>query len=328
MIDLDDLRSLVEVVESGGFNRAARRLGVSKSIVSRRIARLEADLGTRLLSRTTRGISPTEAGLEFKARGERILAELDEAREAVAQQAGVVGRLRLSAPLSFGVRHVAPVLAEMAQRHPRLELDVSYSDRIVDLIGERFDAAIRIGTLQDSSLVARRIAPVRAVLVASPDYLARHGRPDDARRPRRSRMPDLYGQQGGRMAVLGRQTLDLDPAGGTPSLRQRRSDPAMGDRRARHRRRTIVPRLGGDRARCARAAPARLCEARARHSRGAAAGLLCSGQGPASDRHAGRAFRGRTPLGPLPDERAWSRAVCVVPSTCRHGRCRPTLAAI
>ena len=87
MIDLDDLRSLVEVVESGGFNRAARRLGVSKSIVSRRIARLEADLGTRLLSRTTRGISPTEAGLEFKARGERILAELDEAREAVAQQA-------------------------------------------------------------------------------------------------------------------------------------------------------------------------------------------------------------------------------------------------
>jgi DNA-binding transcriptional LysR family regulator len=178
MIDPDDLRSFVEVVESGGFNRAARRLGVSKSIVSRRIARLEADLDTRLLNRTTRGISPTEAGLELKARGERILTELDEAREAVARQAGgLIGRLRLSAPLSFGVRHVAPVLAQMAQRHPRLEIDVSYSDRIVDLIGERFDAAIRIGTLSDSSLVARRIAPVRAVLVASPDYLARHGRP-------------------------------------------------------------------------------------------------------------------------------------------------------
>src|SRR5918996_4214251 len=175
---LDDLRSLVEVVQSGGFNRAAKRLGVSKSIVSRRIARLEAELGTRLLSRTTRGISPTEAGLEFKARSERILAELEEAREAAAQQAGgVVGRLRLSAPLSFGVRHVAPVLAEIAQRHPRLEMNVSYSDRIVDLIGERFDAAIRIGALQDSSLVARRIAPVRSVLVAGPDYLARHGRP-------------------------------------------------------------------------------------------------------------------------------------------------------
>jgi DNA-binding transcriptional LysR family regulator len=87
MIDLDDLISFVEVVESGGFNRAAKRLGISKSIVSRRIARLEVELGIRLLSRTTRGISPTEAGLEFKARSERILAELEEAREAVAQQA-------------------------------------------------------------------------------------------------------------------------------------------------------------------------------------------------------------------------------------------------
>lgn len=178
MVDLDDLKSFVEVVENGGFSRAARHLGVSKSIVSRRVARLEAELGTRLLSRTTRGISPTEAGLEFKARGERVLAELEEAREAVARQAGgAVGRLRLSVPLSFGLRHVAPVLAEMARRHPRLEMDISYSDRLVDLIGERFDAAIRIGALQDSSLVARRIAPVRSVLVASPDYLARHGRP-------------------------------------------------------------------------------------------------------------------------------------------------------
>jgi DNA-binding transcriptional LysR family regulator len=178
MIEMDDLRSFVEVVESGGFNRAARHLGISKSIVSRRIAKMESDLGTRLLARTTRGISPTEAGLDFKARSEKILAEFDEAREAVAHRGGeIVGRLRLAAPLSFGVRHVAPVLAEMATRHPRLELDVSYSDRIVDLIGERFDAAIRIGSLKDSSLVARRLAPVRAVVVASPAYLARRGRP-------------------------------------------------------------------------------------------------------------------------------------------------------
>jgi DNA-binding transcriptional LysR family regulator len=179
MIDLDDLRSFVEVVESGGFSRAARRLGISKSIVSRRIAGLEADLGTRLLTRTTRGITPTEAGLEFKSRSERILGDLDEAREAVGQLGGgVVGRLRITAPLSFGVRHVAPILAELAEGHPRLELDVSYTDRIVDLLGERFDAAIRIGTLKDSSLVARRIAPVVGVLVASQAYLARHGRPN------------------------------------------------------------------------------------------------------------------------------------------------------
>jgi DNA-binding transcriptional LysR family regulator len=186
MTDLEDLRSFVEVVESGGFNRAAKRLGVSKSIVSRRIARLESGLGARLLSRTTRGISPTEAGLEFKARSERILADVEEARDAVAQKGGgVVGRLRLSAPLAFGVKHVAPVLTELARRYPKLELDVSYSDRIADLIGERLDAAIRIGTLPDSSLVARRIAPVRGALVASPDYLTRHGqpeRPDDLTR--------------------------------------------------------------------------------------------------------------------------------------------------
>jgi DNA-binding transcriptional LysR family regulator len=178
VIELDDMRCFVEVVESGGFNRAAIRLGISKSIVSRRIARMEAELGTRLLSRTTRGISPTEAGLEFKERSERILAEFDEAREAVARHSGeVIGRLRLSAPLSFGVRHVAPILAEMSKHHPRMELDVSFSDRVVDLIGERFDAAIRIGTLQESSLVVRRIGPIRSLLVASPDYLARYGRP-------------------------------------------------------------------------------------------------------------------------------------------------------
>jgi len=176
--ELEDLRSFVEVVDSGGLNRAAARLGVSKSIVSRRITRLEAELGTRLLTRTTRGISPTEAGAEFKARCDRILSEIAEARDAVAQQGrSVRGRLRLSAPLAFGVRHLAPILGDLARLHPALELDVAYTDRVVDLLGERFDAAIRIGSLSDSSLVVRRIAPVHAVLVASPDYLSRHGRP-------------------------------------------------------------------------------------------------------------------------------------------------------
>jgi DNA-binding transcriptional LysR family regulator len=199
MIELEDLRSFAEVVESGGFTRAARRLGVSKSVISRRIARLEDELGSRLLSRTTRGLSPTEAGLELKARSERILTELEEAREAVASQGSeVVGRLRLSAPLSFGVLHIAPVLTEIARKHPRLEMDVAYSDRIVDVVGEGFDAAIRIGALKDSSLVARRLAPVRGVVVASPDYLARNGRP---RTPR-----DLTGQQC--LIYTGSSTLD------------------------------------------------------------------------------------------------------------------------
>lgn len=178
MSELEGLRLFVEVVDSGGFNRAASRLGLSKSVVSRRIAQIESALGARLLSRTTRGISLTDAGVEFKARAERILSDYDEAREAVALRGGeVVGLLRLSVPLSFGVRHVAPVLADLAARHPRLELDVTYSDRLVDLIGERFDAAVRIGKMEDSALVARRIAPVRAVVVASPAYLERHGCP-------------------------------------------------------------------------------------------------------------------------------------------------------
>ena len=178
MMDLEDMRSFVEVVDRGGFNRAAARLGVSKSIVSRRIAAMEADLGVRLLTRSTRGITPTEAGAEFKSRCERILAEVAEAREAVARQGGgMVGRLRIAAPLSFGVRHVAPVLADMAERYPRLEIEIVFGDRVIDLIGDRFDAAVRIGALRDSSLIARKVAPIRAVLAASPAYLARYGRP-------------------------------------------------------------------------------------------------------------------------------------------------------
>ncbi|HWK65343.1 MAG TPA: LysR family transcriptional regulator [Rhizobiaceae bacterium] len=178
MTDLEDMRLFVEVAEQGGFSRAAATLGISKSIVSRRVAAMEEDLGAQLFRRTTRGMSPTEAGLEFKARAERILADYAEAREAVARESGqMVGRLRVSAPLSFGMRHVAPVLAAMAARHPGLEIDVSFSDRMVDLIGERYDAAVRIGSLRDSSLVARRVASVRAHLVASPTYLERHGRP-------------------------------------------------------------------------------------------------------------------------------------------------------
>ena len=178
MSELDDLRSFVEVMRGGGYSRAARQSGVSKSIISRRISRLEASLGTRLLDRTTRGVSPTDAGSELWARAERILADYEEARDVVARRGGgIVGPLRLAAPLAFGLRHIAPIVTDMAALHPGLELDVSYSDRFVDLIEERFDAAIRIGTLRDSSLVARRLAPVRTVIVASPDYIARKGRP-------------------------------------------------------------------------------------------------------------------------------------------------------
>lgn len=177
MSELEDIRAFIEVVEGKGFSAAARRLGLSKSIVSRRIARLEADLGVRLISRTTRGVSPTDAGAEFKIRGQRILAELEEARDAVAQSGdSVVGTLRVAAPLSF-IRQAAPVLAELSAAHPRLKLEAAYSDARIDLIADRFDCAIRIGSLPDSSLVARRLAPIGGILVASPAYLDRRGRP-------------------------------------------------------------------------------------------------------------------------------------------------------
>jgi DNA-binding transcriptional LysR family regulator len=175
--ELDDIQAFCEVVEAGSLTRAALRLGMSKSMVSRRLSRLEAELGAPLLARTTRGLSLTEAGADFRPFAERIVAELQAARDALNRQGEVTGRLRLAAPTSFGNSHLAPVLAELALRHPRLEITCAYSDRLVDVVGEGFDAAIRLGSLPDSTLIARRIAPVRSVLVASPAYLARRGTP-------------------------------------------------------------------------------------------------------------------------------------------------------
>ena len=179
MQNLEDVLAFVRVVETGGFSRAAARLGVSKSIVSRRVARLEADLGVRLLNRTTRGIAPTDAGLEFRARCIDILNELDAAREAVAcRERDVAGTLRLSVPLSFGVARLAPAIAAFAAAHPRVAVDLSFSDRFVDLVNDGFDAAIRIGILPDTSHVARRLGGIEAYVVASPAYLEKHGRPE------------------------------------------------------------------------------------------------------------------------------------------------------
>ena len=177
MPELDDIRAFTEVVDSGSLTQAGARLGMSKSMVSRRLARLEAELGATLLARTTRGMSLTEAGGDFRPYAERMVAELQSARDALSRQGEATGRLRLTAPVSFGSSHLAPVLAELALRNPKLEISSSYSDRVVDLVGDGFDAAVRLGRLADSSLIARRIAPVRAMMVASPAYLAEAGTP-------------------------------------------------------------------------------------------------------------------------------------------------------
>lgn len=176
-MEIEDLEAFVAVAETGGLTPAARRLGVSKSIVSRRIARLEKAVATRLLSRNTRGAALTEAGATFREHAARITAEADAARDAIAGDGKVRGRLRVSLPLSFGPTHFAPVLAELATRYPELEVHASYSDRHVDLVTEGFDAAIRLGILADTSLVARRISSFGGRLVASPAYLKKHGTP-------------------------------------------------------------------------------------------------------------------------------------------------------
>lgn len=177
-MDIEDLQTFVEVADAGGVSPAARRLGVSKSIVSRRLSRLEAELGVQLLARTTRGASLTEAGATFRDYAAKASAEIEAARDTILSTGELRGRLRIAAPLSLGPTHFAHAIAEMARRHPQLNIQTCYTDRFVDLIAEGYDCAIRVGYLQDSSLLARRIGPIFGKLVASPDYIKTHGSPE------------------------------------------------------------------------------------------------------------------------------------------------------
>lgn len=174
----DTILAFVRVAECGSFSQAARRLGLSKSMISRQVSALETDLGVRLLHRTTRSLSPTEAGRAYLERCRRILDDLDEANLMVGSlQAVPRGTLRVSAPLSFGIGHLAQRLPDFLERCPEIRLEMGYSDRFVDLVEEGWDVAVRIGRLADSSLIVRRLAPVRLMAAASPDYVARRGMP-------------------------------------------------------------------------------------------------------------------------------------------------------
>lgn len=177
-MDTDDLRTFLEVADSGGVASAAQRLGISKSMVSRGLGRLEAALGARLLERTTRGMSLTEAGVAFHDYAARVCAEISVAKETILPAGELRGLLRVAAPLSFGPSHFAPVLAEMGRRHPQLQIHTSYGERFVDLVAEGFDCGIRAGFLDDSNLIAKRIGPLHGKLVASPDYIKAHGSPE------------------------------------------------------------------------------------------------------------------------------------------------------
>jgi DNA-binding transcriptional LysR family regulator len=183
---LTDIATFVQVVESGSFTAASERLGCSRSVVSKYITRLEERLGARLLNRTTRRLSLTEAGQSFFSRSQRGLQEIEAAETEVSRlQEMPRGKLRLNTPMSFGILHIAPALAGFLSRYPEISVDMRLDDRQVDLIEEGVDVAIRIAELPDSSLVARRLGPCRHVVCAAPEYLKRQGTPhtpDDLRR--------------------------------------------------------------------------------------------------------------------------------------------------
>ena len=168
----------VAVVENGGFSAAARMLGISKSAVSKRINQLEAHLGVRLLHRTTRKLSLTEAGERYFEHAAQALTAAGQAEDAVTElQSEPQGNLKISSPMSFGRLHVAPLIPKLLQRYPKLQIDLVMDDRKVDLVAAGFDVAIRSGRLPDSTLIARKLAPSRQVLCASPDYIDRYGLP-------------------------------------------------------------------------------------------------------------------------------------------------------
>ena len=175
---LYEMSVFAKVVAAGSLSAAARDLGVSTAVVSRRLAALEARLGVRLVNRTTRRLALTDEGASYHEACARILGEIEEAdAAAAAKRVEPQGLLKVALPASFGHKHIAPLVPPFALRYPKIQLAFSLSDRTVNMIEEGYDLAIRIGELEDSSLAARKLAPNRRVVCASPDYLRRHRAP-------------------------------------------------------------------------------------------------------------------------------------------------------
>ncbi|MBP1804995.1 LysR family transcriptional regulator [Rubellimicrobium aerolatum] len=175
---LTEMEAFATVVDQGGFTDAAKKMGISKSAVSKHVSALEARLGARLLNRTTRRVSPTEIGLAYYDRARRVLNDAGEADSLVtSMQAAPSGLLRISVATDFGVNHLSPVLGTFLQEFPDITVNMVLNNRYVELISEGFDMAIRIGDLEDSTLRARKLAETTRKMIASPDYFTRYGRP-------------------------------------------------------------------------------------------------------------------------------------------------------
>jgi DNA-binding transcriptional LysR family regulator len=179
MMKLDGIVAFVAVADGGSISEAARRLGLSKSVISERLVELERSLGARLVQRTTRKMSLTEDGLAFLARGQRIVREATEAADEIAERRGaLVGPLRISAPVSFGTLHLGSALYPFLGENPGIELTLDLDDRFVDAAADGYDAVIRHGPIRDDRLINKRLATTRRLLVASPAYLAANGTPN------------------------------------------------------------------------------------------------------------------------------------------------------
>lgn len=179
MNKFQEMQAFVAVVDSGSFVRAAESLNTSKAAVSRHLADLEQRLGIRLLNRTTRSLSMTDEGQLFYLRCTDLLAGLEEAESELSLRSGEPsGHLRISAPVTFGISHLAPLWGTFLQLHPKVSMEVSLSDRTVDLVEDGYDLAIRISRAPHPTFIARKLATTQMVLCASPGYLKRHGRPE------------------------------------------------------------------------------------------------------------------------------------------------------
>jgi len=178
MGQLEDMNMFIRVVEAGGISRAAEQMDIAKSAVSRRLTGLETRLGVSLLNRTTRTSSLTDAGQSYYERAIKVIDDVIELNANTADTGcALAGTIRLAAPLSFGLAHLAPAIDVFAKEHPELTIDIDFSDRQIDLVEEGFDLAFRIAELKDSTLIARKISPIRLILCASPNYIKENGMP-------------------------------------------------------------------------------------------------------------------------------------------------------
>ncbi|WP_428354335.1 LysR family transcriptional regulator [Methyloprofundus sp.] len=179
MGQLEDMQVFTRVVEAGGISRAAEQMGLAKSAVSRRLSELEARLGVRLINRTTRTSNLTETGRGFYERALKIIDDIAELNALTNDvNSSLAGTINLAVPLSFGLLHLAPAIDAFIKLHPELTINIDFSDRHKNLIEEGLDLAVRIADLKDSSLIARKLSPVKTLLCASPDYLKKQGRPE------------------------------------------------------------------------------------------------------------------------------------------------------